>query len=201
MDRAMDLRLQELRGRTLHVDPLLAQLVNVCTRGGFVIQVGLVAVVGGVLIRGVPAETTAMSDPLDDDVRFFLDVLSRRVEEAGHEVSEIRKMADTFRLFGNTARTSATRRAEAHDRLKDLDEIPNRLHTLPDDLQDDALEVSFPPKAVTLERAQVRFPDGAWEDMGIVRVLLSQVGAWWTFRLADPDSSPSDEADADDDGE
>lgn len=186
MDRALDLRLRELRGRILHVDPLLAHLVNVCSATD--IEVGLVCVLGATVVRGVPAPTLPSADALDEEVSFYLDIIRRRAEALGAaaEAEQMSELAATFKLFGSTARETAQRRKEMTERLGDT-AIPPNLADLPLDMQDDALALVLPPKAVTLNSAQVRYADGDWEDVGTLRVLLSQVSVWWPFRLGVPD--------------
>ncbi len=186
MDRALDLRLQEVRNRALHVDPLLAQLVNWCSSTAT--QIGIVCVLGATVVRGVPTSTVESADALDDEVRFFLDIVCRRAEAIGAtaEAEQLAGLAEEFAMFGSTAREAQQRRASIIEWLGDR-ELPGNLADLPPDMQDPGLELSLPPKAVTLSSAQVRYADGDWEDVGTLRVLLSQVHAWWSFRLGVPD--------------
>jgi hypothetical protein len=165
MDRELDLRLNEIRGRISQADPLLVRLLNFATHFANPFQYGLVLILDGVTVMGTPGPSTSTGEILDrQTVRYFRSIYSqaKRADEAQAKVYE--KMGSAV--------------------INDLTELLDR----PDNLADEAVEAFIPPKAFTLINASMlQVNSNTWQSVPNMRVSISAVRAWWTFDLGVPD--------------
>jgi hypothetical protein len=190
MDHELDLRLEEIRGRISPVDPLLASLINTTARVGLDIQLGLVFVLGGATVRGVPVKSVKTGEVLDRDARWFFQVIRAMALAAGSEESdweEYQEISSAWNSFTELGDREVTKRAELFEAIdaRGIGALAD-VTELPDDLAREAVAVLSPAKAVTLESAEIRIGEGTWEPIGLMRVQLAQVQAWWTFSLPVP---------------
>jgi hypothetical protein len=202
MDAALNVRLRELRARLVHSDALLSHVVNLTARSGLNVQLGLSLYVGGATIQGVPAKSSKSADVLDADVVHFYRTLAALAASAGNDTEDV--WSDILAQLQETPFFASNVDKEMHERddffaqleADDLT-ITDDLSELPEELWSVAVNVTAPPRAVTLENASIRHGAGKWEPIGTVRVTLHQVQAWWTFRLGVPpeavDHMPTDE--------
>jgi len=66
---------------------------------------------------------------------------------------------------------------------------PTELLDRPENLAEEAVYASIPPKAFTLRDARMRSGTGVWENVPSMRINLSSVQAWWTFDLGVPEEA------------
>lgn len=194
MDREFDLRLKEIRGRISQADPLLVQLVNFASTFSFPIQYGLVLLLDGVTVMGIPAPSASTGKALDDQsVRFFRSMQAIAIS-SGDDSDQWPEIIDWYREnspFFTAAKEGDEGRSKLMERLGDhtIEDVTNPLE-YPEDLASEAAGVFTPPKAFTLTSARVRPTGGAiWEDVPNMRVNLSAVRAWWTFELNPPEEA------------
>lgn len=190
MDPRLELRLREIRARVATVDPLLAQLAVAAESG---VQIGLVLVLGTHTVQGVPAPSIVTAETLDRDIAHYLRVAAAVYAAQGDEVPEL--LDHAARVGVDTGISPVVRRADArlNGFLDELAELGisgvDELSDLPQELWERGAAAIVPPRAVTLQDASIREPGGAWEPVGTIRVVLSHVHAWWTYRLGVPEEA------------
>lgn len=191
MDRELDLRLKEIRGRISQADPLLVRLLNIAAASPASIQYGLVLILDGVTVRGIPSPSSSTGELLDmQSIRYLRSMQALAISAGGDagswpQIIQWYKEASPYQTQAkNDDEAQSKVLAEIGDTpIKDLTELLDR-----PDLAEEAINAFIPPKAFTLINAQIRPTDGnAWESVPNIRVSLSSVRVWWTFDLGVPE--------------
>ena len=183
MPSRSEVRLSEIANRLFKVDPLLLRLVDLATTPPIHVQYGLVVELSGATLRGVPAPADVVADRLDDETRWFFKVQAVVNASAGNDV-EAYESAQELSFFAGLVDRQRAERESFMARTEGIDY--SSIDDLPAELQEDAVDFATPPSAFTLSAAQIRRTNGDWESIGDIRVVLSHVQAWWTFRLGVP---------------
>jgi hypothetical protein len=192
MDRELDLRLKEIRGRISQADPLLVRLLNFATHFANPFQYGLVLILDGVTVMGTPGPSTSTGEILDrQTVRYFRSMQAMDIS-VGRDGRGWRETVEWFEqnpLFYSQAKRADEAQAKVYEKMgsaviNDLTELLDR----PDNLADEAVEAFIPPKAFTLINASMlQVNSNTWQSVPNMRVSISAVRAWWTFDLGVPD--------------
>ncbi len=194
MDQELDLRLKELRGRISQVDPLLVRLLNFATSAPGPIQYGLVLLLDGVIVSGVPESSTLTGEVLDNQsLKFFQSMQAMDISAGGDGGNwpEIINIYQEISPFSSQAKKDSEARTDFLKKIGDTEfKDPTELLDHPDNLAEEAVYVLIPPKAFTLRDVQIRSGGtGIWENVPSMRVNLSSVQAWWTFDLGVPEEA------------
>jgi hypothetical protein len=194
MDRKLDLRLKEIRGRISQADPLLVLLLNVAVGTEAQIQFGLVLVLDGMTVMGVPGPSASTGEVLDrQSARFFrsMQAISMSTGGDGEVWSQLIDWVKETSPFLSQAKNDDEAHSKVHEKVGDV-EIDDWADLLDrdDNLAEEAAKAFTPPKAFTLTNAQIRPVNGdTWESIPNMRVNLSSVRAWWTFDLGVPEEA------------
>jgi hypothetical protein len=194
MDRKLDLRLKEIRGRISQADPLLVRLLTVAVGSTVQIQYGLVLVLDGMTVMGIPGPNASTGEVLDrQTARFFrsMQAISMSTGGDGEFWSQMIDWVKEASPFQSQAKNDDEARSKVHEKVGDvaIDDWAELLDR-DDNLAEEAANAFTPPKAFTLINAHVRLVNGdTWESVPNMRVNLSSVRAWWTFDLAVPEEA------------
>lgn len=196
MTDELDGRFLELRARLNSADPLLNLLINLVARGDSSTQIGVVLVTGGAAVRGIPSISADFAFRLDEEIRWYYMVMralaAREAKTSGGTANKgfFNDVIDgpLGDFFSRYVENQSDDERKIIDYLNDLPEgAPKpKLWEFPPELTDAALTFSTPPKAVSIQNAQVSTHGGEWQEVESCRVVLAQVEAWWTFRLNAP---------------
>lgn len=194
MDRKLDLRLKEIRGRISQADPLLVQLLNVAVGTEAQIQFGLVLVLDGMTVMGVPGPSASTGEVLDrQSARFFrsMQAISMSTGGDGESWSQLIDWVKETAPFQSQAENDDEAHSKVYEKVGgvEIDDWADLLDR-DDNLAEEAANAFTPPKAFTLTNARVRPVNGdSWESVPNMRVNLSSVRAWWTFDLGVPEEA------------
>jgi hypothetical protein len=191
MDPELDLRLKEIRGRISEADPLLVRLLNFATTSPASFQYGLVLILDGVTVMGVPGPSASTGKLLDgQSIRYLRSMQAMAMITGGdagswpqiiqwyREASPYQKQAENF----DEAQSKVLEQI-GDAAVNDLTELLDR-----PELAEQAINAFTPPKAFTLINARIRPIDGGpWETVPNMRVSLPSVRAWWAFDLGVPE--------------
>lgn len=187
-DRTLDVRLQELIRRHGHTDPLLSLLVNVTSRGlGPGPQFGVVLVTAAGRFQGIPATGERFAEALDDDARWYADVMRRIATNRGAGEAELAPIDEDWSVFRRHVEDDARDEQRVIDYLESVEDPALPTPEFPDDLLQAAVAFKSPMKAISLHEAHFLPNGGEWTEVGVCRVVLNHVIAWWTFRLGAPE--------------
>lgn len=192
MDRETSVRLREIVASIPRPDPLLERAARLGgAEGAGRLQNGVVVCAGGAMFRGVVAPASTMATILDENTQWFLTVVQAIFQNNGDDDlsgwDELIQQAERGEFYTEEVRSGERARQEFFEELDRRELEVNDLIDLPDDLLGVGLGAYLPRSSMTLENAQFRgFGDQAWEDVGVVRIRLTEVSAWWPFKLDAP---------------
>ena len=193
MDPELDLRLKEIRGRISEADPLLVRLLNFATTSPASFQYGLVLILDGVTVMGVPGPSASTGKLLDEQSIRYLRSMQAMAMITGGDAESWPQIIQWYRE-ALPYQTQAANFDEAQTKVLEQigDVAVNDLTELLDrpELAEQAINAFTPPKAFTLINARIRPTDGGpWETVPNMRVSLPSVRAWWTFDLGVPEEA------------
>jgi hypothetical protein len=103
------------------------------------------------------------------------------LREAGDEWADT--VEGEFERLYTERRDTHEKHSESLDKVsddRDTDRSALRLDDLPDDLAVDNVALQpYRPAALTLDNAVLLTPPIGERDLDVVRILVSQIGAWW----------------------
>jgi hypothetical protein len=205
MDRELDLRLKEIRARISEADPLLVRLLNFATTSPAAFQYGLVLILDGVTVMGIPGPSASTGKILDKQSVRYIRSMQALAMSTGGDAGSWPQIIQWYRE-SSPYQTQAENSDEAQPKV--LEEIGdtevNDLTELLDrpELAERAVNAFAPPKAFTLINARIRPISGdTWESVPNIRVSLPSVRAWWTFDLGVPEEAQDMFAKLEKDGE
>jgi hypothetical protein len=161
------------------------------------IGLNITVAVAGKVIQGTLMGEKAYAEYLDRNLAKGM----RRTVSAMGPTDPLREAGDEWAstIEGEFERLYTERRdmhekhSESLDKVsddRDTDRSALRLDDLPDDLAADNVALQpYRPAALTLDNAVLLTPPIGERDLGVVRILVSQIGAWW---LGEPDQSDED---------
>jgi hypothetical protein len=194
MERELDLRLKEIRGRISQADPLLVRLLNFAASPAVSLEYGLVLILDGITVMGIPGPSASTGEVLDgQSVRFFRSMQAIAMSTGGDggnwpEIINWYKKASPYRT---QARIDDEGQSKIYEKIGNAAiSDPLELLDQPGNLAEEAADAFIPPKAFTLINAHIRpFSSVTWENVPNMRVSLSSVRAWWTFDLDVPEEA------------
>lgn len=191
----LEKEVSRLRAEQPKADPELRHLMRLAdlNDSGY-IGLNITVAVAGKMIQGTLMGEKAYAEYLDGNLA---DGMRRTVDAMG-STDPLREAGDEWAntIEGEFKRLYTKRRDRHEEHSERLDEVSDdrdtdrsalRLDDLPDDLAADNIELQpYRPAALTLDNAVLLTPPIGERDLGVVRILVSQIGAWW---LAGPDQS------------
>lgn len=166
-------------------DWTLEALADLAHLQGVGLPIGLV--VSGQIVTGLLATPRAWAHDLDARLAALRPALDQGLRDAGatDDYREGVLESVTAGLFSNLVERSESRRRE-HDLKMAKQSEDMELSELDADLAREQLAMSQRP-AITLVHADIAAPIGGPIHVGTMRVLLSQVGAWWLRDISEVD--------------
>ncbi len=171
-------------------DPVLQRLLRLTDLDdtGY-IGLAISVVTAGKLIRGNLMGTGAYLQRLDEDLNKALTKFASNLDEG----DPTRQAAEEWRdaVEGNFAAAHREHLEGEKEHEKTLDRISEERDTdrdalllddLPDDVAEDDIALHPPPARTTLvlDNAVLAVPPPTWEEpIGLVRIPIAQIGAWW----------------------
>jgi hypothetical protein len=180
-DRELEIRLREVLAAVTRTDPGLLQLVRFATDNeSFSVEIPLTLMVNGAMVRGRLTTPREFGEYVDESL-----VVGLTAAAGDEELSDAQRLLLEFFEAGfmrkavddQLARRSAIRE---YVRSRPADASPFRVTELSDDdLVNDAITAFAPQPALTLVDAEVWLVSTGWEPIGLMRVSMSQIAAWW----------------------
>jgi hypothetical protein len=179
--------------QSLGTDSFLQTLISLSTSDFVSFDTPIAMVVNGRLVRGRIAPPESFARHIDTQLERFANTatINAKVAEGQDKdaaVDQIRKglVKGLSNAFTRGVEARRKREKVGRERLEATfgepdswdDKPPPSVDELPDDLALDLLEVQAPFTSLTLEQAEI-YLDGKWLTLGLIRVVLSQVAAWW----------------------
>lgn len=183
-DRDTLILLKRLLSRSRSTDPLLEQLVTVCSeQSSFSVSIALGLTVSGVPHRGLLDAVGPFVNRIDDTLLIPFDKLDPAQTSPNQEILSV--LAEVFRgrQFSTSSEEAREQRrktlAQLQERLPDGMK-PSDIESLPDDLIDDAIAYLDRQVFVQLKEAEVLLA-GTWTPVGLIRISVAKVGSWWVL--------------------
>jgi hypothetical protein len=184
-------------------DPVLQRLLRLTDlRDAGYIGLSISVVTAGKLIHGNLMGTRAYLERLDDDLDKALTKFASNLDEG----DPTREAAEEWRdaIEGNFAAAYHKQREREREHEETLDRISDERDTdrdalllddLPDDVAADDIALHPSPARTTLvlDNAVLLNPPLGEEHIGIVRIPIAQIGAWWLNMGLDGDDDGEDQ--------
>lgn len=194
MDRELRIALQEIKQRITRVDPMLVRLINFAVKGSAQVQYGLALRMGSATVFGIPASSTTTGEVLDRETLTFAQALHAVDVAAGkgdghwpNIENQLRELA----MFTKEAQSDDDSYGKFIDYLasSETQSTGSDVASFPDEMTDDAISASTPPKALTLTNVVMVKDSGGTDELDNIRINLSSIDAWWTFELGVPEGA------------
>jgi hypothetical protein len=185
-------RLDAIQQR-LERDSVLQLLLAIAASGTLSFDLPISLLVDGVILKGRIARPEAIAAQLDQRVEHVvrtavLNVTGTDVALSEDRLATIREAMMNALSGAFTANLAAYRKREDEAQKKLDAELgtaeawdpvhPPLLDDLPDSIVHEFLFATAPFTSLTLDQAEI-YSDRAWQPLGLVRVAIAHIGAWW----------------------
>lgn len=188
------LRLRQVAQSARRGDPALESLIDLSSEGSiFSTDLQLTFLMGGVLLNGRLMQETAFATHIDRTFSTMVTKAAIHVPE-GSDPEDFRKvLLDVFEKDGvhraAAERELQTSRARTERLMAAFPDPPERGLDLEDindqSLAEDLVAHKAPRRSIALRDASVLLPSGGWQEIGVVRISVAQVDAWWLIAPED----------------
>jgi len=177
-------------------DRFLQSVIGLATGETLSFDMPITLLVSGVLVRGRLAPPEAFAGFLDAKLRRLAETATFNVQGAMTQEDMRKEVAKGFEgAFAEIVETMRLQRRRGRERLEEVwgpptewdRENPPENDDLPDDLAKVALVASAPTTAFSLSSAEA-YVGGSWVPIGMARILVGQIGAWWIPQITDDDN-------------
>jgi hypothetical protein len=178
---------------SLGTDSFLQMLISLSTGDFMSFDLPIALVVSGRMVRGRVTTPESFARHIDSQLDHVANKATIHVRGAadpdeGSVIEQIRKSLVTglSNAFTRSVEVRRKREKAERERLEAAlgeadtwdDARPPSVDELPDELAKDLLAAQAPFTSLTLDQAEI-YIDGKWVTLGLIRVALSQVAAWW----------------------
>ncbi|MEJ7764035.1 MAG: hypothetical protein WKF86_00925 [Acidimicrobiales bacterium] len=193
-DWMSSLRLRQVAQSARRGDPALESLIDLSSEGSiFSTDPLLTFLMGGVLLNGRLMQETAFATHIDRTFSTIVTKAAVHVPE-GSDPEDFRKVLLNFFDKDGVHRAAAERdlqtsRARTERLMAAFPDPPEGGLDLEDindqSLAEDLVAHRAPRRSIALRDASLLLPSGDWQEIGVVRISVAQVDAWWLIAPED----------------